>query len=86
MVTDQYSHILDESRVSNARLLQDAFYERKGSEARIDRKHEEEKPKDPVAEQAKAAGVDPAVLLEMLSNPQMASMIQMLAKSLDGKK
>ena len=86
MVTDQYSHILDESRVSNARLLQDAFYERKGSEVRLDKKHEEEKPKDPVAEQAKAAGVDPAVLLEMLSNPQMASMIQMLAKSIGGNK
>lgn len=31
MVTDQYSHILDDDRKRNAQLFEDAFYQKKGS-------------------------------------------------------
>ncbi len=39
MVTDQYSHIIDEDRKHNAELFEQAFYEKKGIE--------DEKPQEP---------------------------------------
>ncbi len=32
MVTDQYSHILDENRKVNARLIEDAIYQKESAE------------------------------------------------------
>ena len=77
MVTDQYSHILDDDRKNNAALFEKAFYSGKGSESI-------ESPAETGSE-AKAApsGVDPDLLAKILSNPEMAALLTSLAKSLN---
>ena len=73
MVTDQYSHILDENRRQNAQLLERAFYQGKGAEvASIDQK---ERPS------AAASGIDAELLMKVLSNPEMVKVLQMLSKT-----
>ena len=77
MVTDQYSHILDENRRQNAQLVERAFYQGKGAEvASIDQK---ERPS--AAEQAAASGIDAELLMKILSNPEMVKVLQMLSKT-----
>ena len=77
MVTDQYSHILDENRQENAKLLEKAFYTGRGAEpeAEVRRKQVE------VVDQMNAMGFDPLQLAKVLSNPDMVKMLQMLAGS-----
>lgn len=77
MVTDQYSHILDDDRKNNAALFEKAFYSGKGSDSI-------EEPAETGSE-AKAApsGVDPDLLAKILSNPEMAALLTTLAKSLN---
>lgn len=77
MVTDQYSHILDDDRKNNAALFEKAFYSGKGSDGI-------ESPAETGSE-AKAApsGVDPDLLAKILSNPEMAALLTSLAKSLN---
>lgn len=77
MVTDQYSHILDDDRKNNAALFEKAFYSGKGSGSI-------ESPAETGSE-AKAAtsGVDPDLLAKILSNPEMAALLTSLAKSLN---
>ena len=77
MVTDQYSHILDDDRKNNAALFEKAFYSGKGSDSI-------ESPAETGSE-AKAApsGVDPDLLAKILSNPEMAALLTSLAKSLN---
>lgn len=77
MVTDQYSHILDDDRKNNAALFEKAFYSGKGSDSI-------EAPAETGSE-AKAApsGVDPDLLAKILSNPEMAALLTTLAKSLN---
>ena len=77
MVTDQYSHILDENRVQNAQLVQEAFYEGKPIETALPKGEE-----DNVQRQAEDAGIDAAALIKILSNPDMVNMLKMLSKSL----
>lgn len=86
MVTDQYSHILDESRVSNAHLLEEAFYGRRGSEACMVAHPASEKKADSVVQQLEASGMDAAALVQILSNPEMVNMLKMLSKTLGGNK
>lgn len=77
MVTDTYSHILDEDRWKNAELFEKAFYERKGdggdgtSSGGAD-----------AAALAGLAGVsseDLQMLMRLLQNPEMAAMLRALA-------
>ena len=76
MVTDQYSHILDENRRQNAQLLERAFYQGKGAEvANIDQKDTSS-----ATEQA-ASGIDAELLMKVLSNPEMVKVLQMLSKT-----
>lgn len=77
MVTDQYSHILDDDRKNNAALFEKAFYSGKGADSI-------ELPAETGSE-AKAApsGVDPDLLAKILSNPEMAALLTSLAKSLN---
>ena len=77
MVTDQYSHILDDDRKNNAALFEKAFYSGKGAD-------DIEAPAETGSE-AKAApsGVDPDLLAKILSNPEMAALLTSLAKSLN---
>ena len=72
MVTDQYSHILDEDRVHNAQLIEDAFYQRKEPVA----------PPEPAAPAPSApAGIDPELLTKVLQSPELMALLQALGKT-----
>ena len=74
MVTDQYSHILDESRKENARLLENAFYRTNDSEPRK---------KEEANESAKAnTEPDPEVVKQILGDPDMLQLLMKLSKTL----
>ena len=77
MVTDQYSHILDDDRKNNAALFERAFYSGKGVES-VEAPAEPED-KGPAA----PAGVDSELLAKILSNPEMAALLTSLVKSLN---
>lgn len=62
MVTDQYSHILDEDRVHNAQLFQNAFYDNKSQK--------------PVA--AKPDDASQELLSKVLQNPELVALLQAL--------
>ena len=66
MVTDVYSHILDDDRKHNAELFEEAFYSEKKKEP--DRSGDED--------------VDPETLLKLLKNPELAAVIKALAKNI----
>ena len=68
MVTDAYSHILDEDRKNNAQLFQEAFY---------DRLPEKEQPKFNLPE-----GLTPEALERMLENPEIVALLGALSKKL----
>ena len=78
MVTDVYSHIIDDDRRKNAELFEQAFYEKKNL--------------DP-SRHANVAGktvelptnVDAELLAKVLSNPEMTALLSTLAKSLESK-
>ncbi len=74
MVTDQYSHILDESRKENARLLENAFYRANDPEPRK---------KKETDESGKAnAEPDPEVVKQILGDPDMLQLLMKLSKTL----
>ena len=73
MVTDVYSHILDDDRRHNAELFETAFYSGKGEEP----KSEAEK----AAEMKKSSDMD--ALLRLLGNPETASLLKQLVKAMD---
>ena len=77
MVTDQYSHILDENRQENAKLLEKAFYNGHGAEPEAEVKRKQ----IAMVDQMNAMGFDPLQLAKVLSNPDMVKMLQMLAGS-----
>ncbi len=77
MVTDQYSHILDDSRRANAKLMERAFYAGKGAEPLEGGKTQHEANLEKVA----AAGIDPTQLALVLGNPELMKMLQMLAQA-----
>lgn len=78
MVTDQYSHILDEDRKANAELFENAFYSGKVMAT------EEPEPAEAEPEDAAAVptGVDPELLMKLLANPEMASLLKTLAQTI----
>lgn len=77
MVTDVYSHIIDDDRRRNAELFEEAFYEKKNL--------------DPVMREAGQkntvevpTSVDAELLTKVLSNPEMVALLTSLAKTLEG--
>lgn len=70
MVTDVYSHILDDDRKSHAQLFQEAFYEANGGD------NKDEAPAD------LPDGLTPEVLAKILANPEMSALLSTLAKNL----
>ena len=76
MVTDVYSHIIDEDRRKNAQLFEEAFYGQRNLNPQL-RQEEEEGKMLTVPE-----GVDPNLLQQVLTNPEMAALLTALAKSL----
>ena len=79
MVTEVYSHILDDDRRNNARLFEENFYAGKG--------HTPEAPAAPAQTDADAVSGEPAAdmaaLLKMLSNPETAAMLKTLTAVLN---
>ena len=73
MVTDVYSHILDDDRRNNAKLFEEAFYSGMGSAP---------EKAAPGLEPTTEAPADAAALLKLLQNPEMAALLKTLAKAL----
>lgn len=71
MVTDQYSHIIDENRKDNAKLFENAFYRGQGEEV-------EEIPADNAKVTEPVA--DPKVIDELLKNPEVVNLLLKLSK------
>ncbi len=77
MVTDVYSHILDDDRRNNAQLFEKAFYCGAGKDPEDPETKEKTQPEIPAD-----TAVDAATLLKLLQNPEMAALLKTLAKSL----
>lgn len=73
MVTDQYSHILDDDRVKNAEFFEEAFYSGKEES---ERKNE--------AKETSPSGDEAAMIAKLLSNPETANLLKALVKAMDG--
>lgn len=78
MVTDQYSHILDDDRRVNAELFENAFYSGKVVAPEAAPTEEPES----VAEATIPAGVNAELLMKILANPEMAALLKTLAQTL----
>ena len=78
MVTDVYSHILDEDRRKTATLFEDAFYQDKNLNPQMSDSGEGKMVTVP-------EGVDPELLSKVLGNPEMQALLLSLAKSMQGK-
>ena len=76
MVTDVYSHILDEDRKKNARLFEEAFYEKKNQNPQM-----HETPEGIIL--SVPDGVDTELLTKVLSNPEMVALLTSLAKNMN---
>ena len=76
MVTDVYSHIIDDDRRRNAEMFEDAFYGKKNLDPQL-RKNEEGENVMTVPE-----GVDAELLAKVLANPEMAALLTSLAKTM----
>ena len=81
MVTDQYSHILDDDRKSNAARLEEAFYSGKDLNPDVQRNTPDAESADP-SDASDAPGINQELLLKILANPEMANLLTALAKSL----
>ena len=70
MVSDVYSHILDDDRKTNAQLFDDAFYSKSGFQQK------------PLNEAVTASTLEQELLLKIISNPETATLLKALAKNL----
>ncbi|MCQ2287407.1 MAG: tyrosine-type recombinase/integrase, partial [Bacteroidales bacterium] len=77
MVTDVYSHIIDEDRKQNAILFEEAFYAKKNLDPKI---HDTANGKILQVPE----GVDAEVLAKVLGNPELTALLTSLAKTLGG--
>ena len=75
MVTDVYSHILDDDRKKNAELFEEAFYEKKDQDPQMH-------PNTAQNTVAVPEGVDAELLAKVLNNPEMAALLASLAKTM----
>ena len=75
MVTEVYSHILDEERRKNAQLFEEAFYRRKELNPKIHNLPEGNVLTVP-------EGVNVELLAKVLANPEMTALLTALAKSM----
>ena len=80
MVTDQYSHILDDDRRVNAELFEKAFYSGKTGETEASA--EPGGKTETVSPTADAEGLDPELLMKLLTDPKMAVLLKTLAQNL----
>ena len=78
MVTNVYSHIIDEDRKKNAQLFEEAFYGKKDLDPQLHVQEEERKVAVP-------EGIDPEVLAKVLANPETVALLASLAKGMGGQ-
>ncbi len=76
MVTDVYSHIIDEDRRKNAALIEDAFYKKNNLDPQLH-------PEESTIPMTVPEGVDTELLMKVLANPEMAALITSLAKTMN---
>ena len=74
MVTDVYSHILDDDRRKNAELFEEAFYEKKNLDPQM---HVQQENNNTVVDE-----VDQELLAKVLANPEMWALLNSLAKTM----
>ena len=74
MVTDQYSHILDEDRRLNAQRFEEAFYSGKKTAGKED---------TPDAAPESDQQDDMATLTKLLANPETAGLLKALVKAME---
>ena len=77
MVTEVYSHIIDEDRKNNARLFEKTFYSGKGQAPK-----EADSGNNPPESSGKPSGSelpDQELLMKLLSNPELAGILKALA-------
>ena len=77
MVTEVYSHIIDEDRKKNAERFEEAFYGKKNLNPQMT-----EDPREKII--VVPEGVDSELLTKVLNNPEMAALLSALAKSMPG--
>lgn len=75
MVTDVYSHILDDDRRKNAELFEEAFYEKKDLNPQM---HSDSQSNTITVPE----GVAAEMLEKVLSNPEMTALLTSLAKTM----
>ena len=83
MVTDVYSHILDEDRKRNAELFEETFYQKKDTDSLAAGYASFSSPTADKPVMEIPEGVDPGLLQRVLANPEMAALLTALAKSMD---
>ena len=71
MVTEVYSHILDEDRKKNAQLLEEAFYTKKETDPDL---------KGNDAGTSLPEGVNPEAIIKLLSNPDVMATLKAMLK------
>ena len=81
MVTDQYSHILDDDRKHNADLFEQRFYSGKGAEAVSGTSETAAKAEDST-EGTAVSGADVELIAKVLANPEMAALLKVLAANI----
>lgn len=82
MVTDVYSHILDDDRRNNAQLFEDAFYSGAGKDPSKPEPTEASPQAPADAVQTETTQSDAELLLKLLQKPELAALLKTLAKSL----
>ena len=71
MITDQYSHIIDENRKDNAKLFENAFYQGLGIEVADNKIN---------ASNGSEFTADPKVIDQLLKNPELVNLPMQLTK------
>ena len=80
MVTDVYSHIMDDDRKKNAALLEDAFYSRKDLNPEM---HSAAGNAMDGKMVKVPEGVDAEMLAKVMANPEMAALLASLARAME---
>ncbi len=75
MVTDVYSHILDDDRKRNAELFEEAFYEKKNLDPQMHPDTDRQTMTVP-------EDVDAELLAKVFANPEMKALLASLAKTM----
>lgn len=73
MITDQYSHILDESRIKNAHLLQNAFYSDPNDQKKPDSESKDKSKDDD--------DINPEKIAKLIKNPEVLELLLKLSKA-----